>query len=202
VDFAEDVIRFLRSRVAEPAILLGHSLGAQAAMQVASEAPDLTRAIVLEDPALSLLTVDRLQAHPSFYPRLFSWQELAGTELWTNEKMAALAAVYPRMDAAGLQLRAKAFSHLDPDVITHIINSKFNEHFDPEALCPKITCPVLLLQGNPSLGGQLEDSDAERAIALLTKCVHVHVQDMAHNLHSERSALFCQIISNFLESLD
>lgn len=200
VDFAADVIRFLRARVAEPAVLLGHSLGAQVAMQVAAEAPDVTRAIVLEDPGLSILSADRLQVHP-FYPRVRSWQRLAGTTQWTYEKLSALQAVYPAMDAAGLRARAKAFSQCDPDVMAHLISTKLNEQFDPEGLWPKIASPVLLLQGNPSQGGLLEDHDAERAIALLAQCVHIHLPDMAHNLHSERPPLFFQMVSNFLESL-
>lgn len=149
---------------------------------------------------MSILSADRFRVHP-FYQRVCSWQSLAGTERWTHEKMAALTAVYPKMDAAGLRARAKAFSQCDPDVMTHFISAKVNEHFDPEALCPKIACPVLLLQGNPSLGGLLEDHDAERAIALLAQCVHIHLPDMAHNLHGERPSLFFQMISNFLESL-
>jgi pimeloyl-ACP methyl ester carboxylesterase len=201
VDFAADVVRFLRARVTEPAVLLGHSLGAQIAMQVASEAPDLTRAIVLEDPPLSILSAERFQAHP-FYQRACSWQGLAGTERWTTEKMSALTAVYSQMDAAGLRARAKAFSQCDPDVITHFTSTKVNEHFDPEAICPKITCPVLLFQGNPAQGGLLEDRDAERAIALLAQCVHIHLPDMGHGLHGERPPLFFHMVSNFLESLE
>jgi pimeloyl-ACP methyl ester carboxylesterase len=200
VDHAADVVRFLRAHVAEPAVLLGHSLGAQIAMQVAAEAPDFTRAIVLEDPPLSLLSAERWQAHP-FYQRACSWQGLAGTTQWTPEKMAALTAVYPQMDAAALRARAKAFSQCDPDVITHMISNTVNEPFDPETLCPRITCPVLLFQGNPAKGGLLEDRDAERVIALLAQGVHIHVPDMGHGLHGERAPLFFQMVSNFLESL-
>lgn len=201
VDFADDVVRLLRARVAEPAVLLGHSLGAHVAMQVAVDAPDLTRAIVLEEPALAILAAERFRAHP-FYQRARSWQGLAGIERWTDEKMAELAAMYPKMDAAGLRARAKAFSQCDPDVIAHLITDKVNENFAPEALWPKIACPVLLFQGNPSQGGLVEDRDAERAIALLAQCVHIHLDDMGHGLHGERPLLFFQMVSNFLESLE
>jgi len=200
VDFADDVVRFLRTRAAAPAVLVGHSLGAHVAMQVAANAPDLTRAIVLEEPALAIHATERLRAHP-FYQRVQSWQGLAGTERWTDEKMAVLAAIYPKMDAAGLRARAKAFSQCDPDVITHLLTNKVNEQFDPEALWPKIACPVLLFQGNPSLGGLVEDGDAARAVALLAQCVHIHLEDMGHSLHGERPLLFFQMVSDFLESL-
>lgn len=149
-DFADDVIRFLRACVAEPVVLLGHSLGAQVSMQVASDAPDLIRAIVLEEPALSILEFDRFKAHP-FYQRVCLWESLAGTTHWTKEKMSELADIFPNMSAAGLRSRAKSLSQCDPDVLTHLTNNKLNENFHPDALWCKITCPVLLFQGNPSL---------------------------------------------------
>jgi len=50
--FADDALRMLREIVKEPALLVGHSLGALAALVAAGEAPDLVRGLVLEDPAL------------------------------------------------------------------------------------------------------------------------------------------------------
>ena len=50
--FADDALRMLREIVKEPALLVGHSLGALAALIAAGDAPDLVRGLVLEDPAL------------------------------------------------------------------------------------------------------------------------------------------------------
>ena len=48
-DYSEDITRFLRERVPEPAVLFGHSLGGLLAMWVASHNPELVRALILGD---------------------------------------------------------------------------------------------------------------------------------------------------------
>src|SRR5712692_8562977 len=50
--FADDALRVLREVAKAPAVLIGHSLGALTALLAASEAPDLVRAIVLEEPPI------------------------------------------------------------------------------------------------------------------------------------------------------
>src|SRR5207247_334981 len=50
--FADDALRVLREIAKAPAVLIGHSLGALTALIAASDAPDLVRAIVLEDPPI------------------------------------------------------------------------------------------------------------------------------------------------------
>ena len=53
-DFSRDLAAFLRGRVGEPSILVGHSLGAMMAIKAAADAPEPIRAVVLEEPAPSL----------------------------------------------------------------------------------------------------------------------------------------------------
>ncbi|TMC41430.1 MAG: alpha/beta fold hydrolase, partial [Chloroflexi bacterium] len=50
--FADDALRMLREIAKEPSVLIGHSLGALAALVAAGDAPELVRGLVLEDPAL------------------------------------------------------------------------------------------------------------------------------------------------------
>src|SRR6185503_15586279 len=50
--FADDALRILREVAKEPSVLIGHSLGALAALVAAADAPELVRGLVLEDPAL------------------------------------------------------------------------------------------------------------------------------------------------------
>src|SRR5437879_8735674 len=49
--FADDALRMLREIAKEPSVLIGHSLGALAALVAAGDAPELVRGLVLEAPA-------------------------------------------------------------------------------------------------------------------------------------------------------
>ncbi len=48
-EYAEDIARFLRERVPEPAVVFGHSLGGMIGMWVACHHPELVRALILGD---------------------------------------------------------------------------------------------------------------------------------------------------------
>src|SRR5690349_18429433 len=65
-DYAADVVAFLRGRVTRPAVIVGHSLGAVIALTVASDAPELVRAIVLEDPPLGPFWDQMARERPEF----------------------------------------------------------------------------------------------------------------------------------------
>ena len=52
-DFTEDTVAFVR-QLKEPAVLIGHSIGGVVAIMVAARCPEKVKALVIEDPALSL----------------------------------------------------------------------------------------------------------------------------------------------------
>src|SRR5690349_431005 len=49
-DYVKDTVAFLREVVKEPAVLVGHSLGALIALGTAAAAPESVRALILLDP--------------------------------------------------------------------------------------------------------------------------------------------------------
>ena len=64
VDYAADVVAFLRRRVEQPAVLVGHSLGAIVAVAVAADAPEAVRAVVLETPPLGVFDEQDFTVRP------------------------------------------------------------------------------------------------------------------------------------------
>lgn len=52
VAMGRDLAEFLRTVIAEPAVISGNSSGGLLGIQIAQEAPDLVRALILEDPPL------------------------------------------------------------------------------------------------------------------------------------------------------
>ena len=64
LDYAGDVIAFLRGVVRGPAAVVGHSLGAIVAIAVAADASDLVRAAVLEEPPLGIVGAQPMRETP------------------------------------------------------------------------------------------------------------------------------------------
>src|SRR5260370_14101833 len=69
-DYAQDIVAFLQ-QLGEPAVLMGHSLGALTALAAAAERPAGARAVVLLDPPF-FIRDSSIDAHP-IAKEWFSW---------------------------------------------------------------------------------------------------------------------------------
>jgi pimeloyl-ACP methyl ester carboxylesterase len=198
--YAQDIISFLKEKVKEPVFLLGHSLGAMVAIEIAAKAPELVRAVMLEDPPLYRHRGERLKASPNY--RFFvAWRDLGRTAYSLESWLAALAALNPEDHDVGYHSRAASLRLLDPDVLAQVIDGSATENYDVEAYLQKITCPALLLRGNPAFGGAIDDQDLERFKTLLSTCLIVQMQDVGHGIHSQKPVEFFGVVSTFLEAL-
>ena len=75
------------------------------------------------------------------------------------------------------------------------------EGYKDEELLPAVSCPVLLLQGNPALGAAMTDNDVKRALSLFPQATHVRIEETGHELHLNRPESVIKAITYFLESL-
>jgi len=109
-----------------------------------------------------------------------------------------MAEQYPQMDEPSRKNRAVTLSHVDPDVVLTILQDRHIEGYDTDALLRHITCPVLLIQGNPKLGAALNDDDMKYMAERIQKCALVQMQDVGHGLPSGESLAS---VKCFLESV-
>ncbi len=195
-----DVITFLRHQVKAPAALLGWSLGGVVATLVAAEAPELVSALILEDPPLAVMTDDDSSQAP-FYEHFTALRDLLIQNGSQEERRVALTAHYPDDDDALRRRRLKMYAGFDPENLTFIIEKRKFAGNRLEAVLPRISCPVLLMQSDPSMGGALDDKTAQATVSLLADCAHVRLQNVGHGIHNEQTEMFSRIVSNFLESL-
>ncbi len=196
--FAQDVIHFLSDIVKQPVILIGHSLGSMITIKVASQAPELLRAIVLSDPPLSG-AADGGGDPPLWFQQ---YLDLVSSSNSRTEMLAILENLTPGADPTVIQMHLKSLEMLDPEVLISGATDRLFKDFFLTDLVPKITCPVLLIQGNPSLGGVIEDQDLKQVLALKPDITHIYLSDMGHNLHIPQPNTFATIVTNFIEAID
>ena len=171
-DFAEDTAAFLLRQLAEPAVLYGHSLGGWVALRVAAELPRLVPAVVVGDSAI----------FPGHLDPELSVSYLADLPL-------------------AMRSLSQSLQQLDPDVMRTFREGRMVGDFDAEALLRRISCPVLLLQGNPALGALMSDADVERTLALVPQARHKRFEDLGHGLHVQDAGQVLEAVAAFLAPL-
>jgi len=210
--YAEDIVRFLRETVAEPAILFGHSLGGMVSMWIAANHPNLVRALILGD---NVICGDGFEH--SMYPTLFaglrdltikggSIEDIAQGLARIQLKVPGLEELVPIGDLPGndeahLLWWARCLENVDPDTFAMTLEGSSFEEWDGEKLLRQIRCPTLLLQANPELGGLMSDTDVERALELVPDASHVRFPTLGHALYIQQAEPVLRAVTDFLESL-
>lgn len=203
MEYAGDVMALIRHLGDEPAAVLGHSLGAMVAIGVAAEAPDLVRAVVLEDPPLGALMGRPFTTRPE-HDRFVAMRDLAREGLPPDELARRLLAGSASPDAMAARVRAGSLGRIDPDVLTLIVENRAIEGYDLEDRLRRIACPTLLVQGNEALGGALSDAEASWAAGLLQDGLLVRMPEVGHGIHADPgtpSVRFRQLVTDFLETV-
>jgi len=210
--YSEDIACFLRERVAAPVVLFGHSLGGMLAMSVASHHPELVRALILGDNMI----VTRQLRNP-MYTALFSGLRDLARKGGSIEQIAAgIGKIVlpvpsgdefveirelPGNDEAYLLSWARSVQQADPDTYEMTLDGSSAEGWDGESVLRRITCPTLLMQGNPELGGLMSDADVTLAKRLLPHHTHVKFRNLGHALFIQQPEPVLRVVTNFLESL-
>lgn len=171
-DYLSDTLAFLTAVVKEPAVLYGHSLGGWVAMRIAAEHPEMVRAIIVGDSALYESTVD-----------------------------PDMAVSYLANMPLAMRGLSKSLSQMDPRVMEVFNRGELTDTYKPDLTYRTITCPVLLLQGNPTKGAVMTDPDVERALPLFKNAQHVKFDELGHGLHVENADAVRERVTAFLQAV-
>lgn len=199
-DYADDVVALLQRGIGAPTVIVGHSLGAIIATAVAARVPQLVRAVVLEDPPLAAFRHEQLRERPE-HAGFLALRDLAREGRSFDDLLKILSARRPELDAAGVRAWAASIAALDPDVLTLVVEDRAKVGYDQDTCLRQIAAPTLLLQGEPSLGGALNDADALRAAELLMHGTYLKLPHVGHGIHAADPASFSRIVHDFLETL-
>jgi pimeloyl-ACP methyl ester carboxylesterase len=201
-DLIEDITVFLRNIVAEPAVLFGHSAGGVAALMLGAQMPEKVQAIIVGDSPIDL---DSHIAQISKEEMRNYWANLR--DLLGKPMEVLIPALSERgYNVSRLRYSAKTLSQVDPEVLDFHAEGRTEEFFrnvDMDAMLRRISCPVLLLQGDPSKGGVLSDREVEYAKSVNPEISNIVIHDEGHSLglYTWNVAPLQRAVMNFLESL-
>ena len=206
---AEDVAKFLTTLLPGGAAIFGHSLGAMVGMCVASENCKVNALIVGD----SMISSDNFAS--SMYAPLFrQLRELmlrGGSQEELARGIGKMAIVVPGLQEAvrieelpgndedSLLEWARCALQTDPDTLAMALDGSSYGGWDPERVLPRISCPTLLLQGNPELGALLTNEDAELALKLLPNGELVKFPLLGHALFMQQPQPVLKAAMSFLE---
>lgn len=209
VDYAADIATYVR-RLAGPAVLYGHSLGALVAVAVAAREPERVAAVVLEDPPAPSF----LRALPEQYRVLWAgMRRLAGSPAplaETTRELSAirvpladgrLAALGELRDATSLRFSARCLRDVDPAVFAPLLEDRWLDGYDVERLWAGVRCPLLLLRGDERAGGMLGRREAESLVSLASDGTLIDVAGAGHLLHWQATEATVRLCLGFLQSL-
>jgi pimeloyl-ACP methyl ester carboxylesterase len=197
LDHYEDLKAFVFQLFTEPVILLGHSMGGGMSLTFAENHPERLRGLILGDASLDQdIHIEKMTTRvmQRFYT---SAQRLAGKP---KDELVAL------FEQRGTPIEeVEDVSQLDPGVLEYHAQGRLKEYLEgidsPDF--HRITCPLLLIQGNPEKGALLSDGEVERVLAEHSHISHVRIEHAGHDLGFGRGELepFTQAVIDFLEKL-
>lgn len=186
-DFVEDNAQFL-GQLRAPAVLVGHSLGGVVALMLAARCAGKVRALILEDPTITLENYRRIIE--SSREMFGIWLELK-KRAESEHELGLLLAVefkgYPGVTSSWLLFFARCLWQLDPTFFNAMLRDfgDFAAGYNGQQLLEEISCPVLCLRGEPRLGAVLTDEEICRVQRTCQNVRCVQIGGVGHLLHLE-----------------
>jgi pimeloyl-ACP methyl ester carboxylesterase len=204
-DFVADIVAFLDGVVGEAVVLFGYSLGGYIALSIAAQSPSRVRTLVIADTPLyaelhpQAGSFNRAVANVAAPGQTVSATERALAAITLGEQDGATVRLGDVMEAPLLHEWSMALVHVDPDVLRMWADGRTLSGYDAESLLGWVQCPTLLIQADPSRGGNMTERDVRRATAKLRDVTHVRLDGLSHSLHQENAEAVIAVLTRFLQ---
>jgi pimeloyl-ACP methyl ester carboxylesterase len=187
-----------------PVALIGHSAGVPVATAVAAQRPAAVSGVVLGDLPLDIPFLTALVASEASMAAHRVLRALAGRPV--EEIVAALAEIDPEREARHLEVVAQGLHYLDPRGVDIHAGGRLGDlfgDFDGDAALRSVSCPVLLVRGDPAFGAVMSEEWMNHALTLLARGRGAILPGIGHDLGlpvGDTDALL-EVILAFLASL-
>jgi pimeloyl-ACP methyl ester carboxylesterase len=191
--YADDVRRLIEEVVGEPALVLGHSLGAVVGVQIGATAPGLVRGLCLEDPPLYF--VNDLN---DLYRGLFEGIVMMARTMQDGSRSAddwfEVMANAPdpftgkpgieSLSEADIRLRVESIAMMRPQALEDALAGSLE--WDTDRTLRALTCPVTMINGDPALGAVITPEEALRVAGIIPYARTVQLAGVGHLVHDEQ----------------
>ncbi len=206
--FVNDARRVIADVLGQPAIVVGHSLGAATGVVLAADSPDLVRGLVLEDPPLAGFGS---AGSATFFKALRKALDSVADAVAFKGAVTRLPLTDPGLRGERTVGEVRGF--YAPERMTTYyaaVDPAFAEHMVPpdeagrktvEAALAALSLPVLLLAADPRYGTGLQEGEADRVVASLPDAQLVRFPGVGHRIHGIRPEPFLEAIEPFLRRI-
>lgn len=211
--FAQDVSEFIATMLPNGTTVFGHSLGAMVGLSVAAREKCGVKALIVGDTMITPAKFETSMYSPLFR-QLHALMELDGSQEELARGIGKISLEVPGIpellhieelpgnDQATLSEWARAAILADPEAVAMTVDGAAFSDWHADDILPRISCPTLLLQGNPELGALLSDEDVDVARLLLPHAECVKFPLLGHALFMQQPAAVLRAVSTFLQKLE
>jgi N-formylmaleamate deformylase len=201
VDMAADLAGFIRALGLKRPMVAGHSMGAMVAYQIGVRFPELASALVLEDPPWWLPRP--VQALPPGLPAenpMTKWaKDLPNHTL--EELLAQYRKEHPNWPEETVRLLCESKKQLDPMIIDAMEDALHIQESGWLTTIQRIDHPMLILTGNPELGGIVTPEVASKISELNPKVILINIPDVGHLIRFDKYTAFMEALWAFLKQI-
>jgi N-formylmaleamate deformylase len=190
---ADQVVGLAEQLSLKKPIIMGHSMGAGTAVNVAVSYPDLPGAIILEDPAW-LIQDTVAPPKPPVDPRSYLTSLSKKT---LEELMAECRASNPKWAEVEIRPWAESKLQFDPRLFDFMV---VNPRSYKEQV-PKIKCPTLLIIAESGLVSRATAEDAAKLWKSKQPFRWVQIMGAAHNIRRENFPAYRDAVFGFLKEI-
>jgi N-formylmaleamate deformylase len=196
LDLSADLATLIESLNISQPIIAGHSMGAMLTSWVAANNPQLSRALVLEDPPWwfrdpSTSSARRNEENSSLHEFVASLENKSLDQLMNECRLE-----HPTWSDQVVRHWCEGKKQLD----TNFLSTNWFKQMDWQTVVSKIQCPTLVITADPDLGGIVTPALSERIVQLNGLFSIGHIPGVGHHVRFGNYSAYMEVLKPFLFS--